>query len=478
MTREERQEHILKTIIDNKFVGTIVATPGFGKTKVAINVALYGEFKRILVVSPRTNLKKNWKDELEKWLNPDDYLSVSDFTLENIQTAYKWDANIVVKFDLIIFDEIHTIVTEEYGRLLRIANHYNIPRIGLTGTPDLDEEDKVIMYRELCPIIYEYYGSDKDGLINKRKVYIFKYDLTDKELITVETKSKSWQSGEKKYYDYLEKTIADNTKLIKDAYFLELKTRFNSIRTNSCPGFIFKLDTTDKDFLVTTLSRDLDYFYETTKVRYERRDMSYSLYSALKYMKGVNYATLGLNSLKLLSSNEVPESVKPLIRTYWWAISQRKRMLWTLSSSSNTAKFIKEQILVNPSNKVLLFSELTEQAEKLSEYSIHSHNDKEHNQTLINWFNEGKIRELSSCQSLTLGLNLKGANFAIFESFNSSNTNNEQKSGRTNRLPVEDTASLIYIVPRQTQAENWFDNLRHKDSILIKSMDELINKFK
>ena len=475
MTRQERQDKILETLIQNNYIGTIVATPGFGKSKVAIDAVASGNFTDVLIVSPRTNLKKNWRDELEKWIHQSSsFLTLEYFTIENIQTAYKWSYEDIAMYDLIIFDEIHTIVTEEYSRLLKIAKNYDIPRIGLTGTPDVDKDDKAEMYREYCPIIYEYYGSDKDGLINKRKIYVYKYALDDKHIITIETKNKTWQSGEKTHYDYLEKTIENSVKFVKNHYFNTLKARAKHLFKVS---IIPPINEEDHNFMRLALSKDLDHFYEVTRPRYDNRDMSHLLYRFIQEIKGYNYSVMGLNAIRMLDRTDVPDEVKPHIRKYWWAINRRKKMLWTLSSSAHIAKFIKEQILANSNNKVLLFSELTEQAEKLSANTIHSNNDKEHNAKMLKLFNSGKIRELSSCQSLTLGLNLKGANFAIFESYNSSNTNNEQKSGRTNRLPVEDTASLIYIVPRQTQAENWFNNLNLQETILIQNLEDVIEKF-
>lgn len=118
---------------------------------------------------------------------------------------------------------------------------------------------------------------------------------------------------------------------------------------------------------------------------------------------------------------------------------------------------IKDRILQGTTNKVLIFSALTTQASKLSRYSIHSKKDVDSNKLLLDQFNAGIIRELSSCDMLTLGLNLKNAKYAIMESFNGSETNN-QKKGRISRLESDDIASCIWIVPRDTQAETWLDS--------------------
>ncbi|MGL5752930.1 MAG: hypothetical protein ACRCXT_20485, partial [Paraclostridium sp.] len=52
----------------------------------------------------------------------------------------------------------------------------------------------------------------------------------------------------------------------------------------------------------------------------------------------------------------------------------------------------------------------------------------------------------------------KNAKYAIMESFNGSETSNSQKAGRLNRVHIDDTASCIWIVPKNTQAETWLDS--------------------
>ena len=81
-------------------------------------------------------------------------------------------------------------------------------------------------------------------------------------------------------------------------------------------------------------------------------------------------------------------------------------------------------------HKVLIFSALTTQASKLSRYSIHSKKEADSNKLLLEQFNQGIIRELSSCDMLTLGLNLKNAKYAIMESFNGSETSASQRMGK------------------------------------------------
>jgi len=176
---------------------------------------------------------------------------------------------------------------------------------------------------------------------------------------------------------------------------------------------------------------------------------------------------LGVKAIYALKNNSTPAPLKNILRKYWWGITQRKKLLWNLKKSAHLALILKKDILRHPDNKVLIFSELTDKCNKLSDNTIHSKQEKDKNQIMIEAFNADQIRELASCQSLTLGMNLVGANYAIFESFNSSETNNLQKQGRLNRLPVNENAVLIYLVPRNTQAQIWFEKATENQDVKV-----------
>lgn len=431
-TREEIQRESLKKLEEKNFIGTVVLSTGTGKTRIAINAIKKGEFSNILITSPRTNLKNNWKEELEKWglthiedtewgvkvYNDDNWHAGSiektiNITIENVQTAYKWEGEELTEFDLVIFDEIHTMTTPKYGRIIKLAAYFDLCRIGLTATPDIIKKDeKMEFYKLFCPIIYEYNNSEKDGITNKKLIYALRYNLTDDVKYKVETKTKSWVQGELSYYNYLESVIEETKAEIMSKYPYE--------------------------------------------------------------------DVLGVKAVYALKNPSKPPEMKKILGRYWWAITQRKKLLWNLNSSANLALTLKNRVLRSrknrtwKSNKVLLFSELTSKSQRLSEYYINSKQDVEHNQKMIEMFNSGKIKELASCQSLTLGMNLRKANYAIFESFNSSETNNLQKQGRLNRLPLTEEAVLIYIVPRNTQAEVWFEKATENQEVREINVNQII----
>ena len=120
------------------------------------------------------------------------------------------------------------------------------------------------------------------------------------------------------------------------------------------------------------------------------------------------------------------------------------------------------------------------QSKKLSEYSIHSKQDAELNQEILTKFDSGAIREVRSVRSLTLGLNIKGANYIEKESFNGSEVNFQQQAGRSDRLDVDDIATVIWIVPIDTQAEQWYNkavkNIPDEELAIFTDINELLKE--
>lgn len=440
MNREQVQSEALQALINNSG-GTCVLSTGTGKSKVAIDYIKHSNSKSILITSPRTNLKENWKKELEKWgvRHIDQIISnfgvyscgngMINITTENIQTCYKWTKEQLQKYDLIIADEIHTMTTPEYGQLLINAKELNITTIGLTGTPDDRKKDKFLFYQKYCPIVYRYLNSAKDGIVNKRKYIVFEYELDDNFQIEVKTKFKSWKSGEKKQYLYAQSQIDKGELLIREElsvpYKKELKVlwkdrNFSNLIKNKVRNAIAQLKNL----------KNLEYY-----VNY------------FGYAKSWYFGKLSTKEKKHAGG------------VYMRGITARQELLWNLNSTAALAKKMSEIIQETyKDSKVLIFSSRTEQANKISPCSVHSKNVVDDNETYLSQFNQGNIRQLGSCYSLTLGLNLKDAGFAIMESYNSSDVQFKQRAGRTDRLPVDEDAIVTFIIVKNTQGEKWFNN--------------------
>ncbi len=401
--KDELQDKALTAFIDSGGRGTVCLETGSGKSKVAVNlIRSQDSITRILITSPRTTLQENWRKELIKWgFEPwRDGVWTIDFDGEkpsrtlhidivNIQTAYKWKEKY---YDLVILDEIHTMMTPEYSKLFE-GNLFKYA-LGLTATHDITEENgKKYYYDSYCPIVYEYYNSAEDGLINKTRFFIVDHELSNRDRIIIKIKGKMWEQGEKEYYEYL-------TNRMKHGQGLMMAQGSE------------------------------DWFRDASLWFWQGKGTSEQKGAAAVYMN---------------------------------AIKARKTFLLNLPSTGRLAKRISGGIRAEfPKAKVLVFSELTAQADLISKHTVHSKNSNKVNAQLIEDFNSGIVRELGSCNSLTLGLNLVGATHAVMESYIGSATKSKQKKGRLDRLASDEHADMWIIKVPGTQSEKWYKTMTKK----------------
>jgi len=409
-TRGQIQEEALTTFKNQSTKkGTICLSTGTGKSKVAIDfIKENHDIFSVLITSPRTNLKENWRKELFKWGFEhfgSDWWIVDGrrvhITIENVQTTYKWHSS----FDFIIADEIHTMVTPEYSKVFELGTQW---LMGLTATHDITEKNgKSAYYSKYAPVIYEYYESADDGLINKTRFFVVNHYLNNDYQVLTGPKTNRFLVGEADHYKYL-------TERIK-------KGQRQMIAQGS-----------------------QDWFNDAASWFWKGQGDKEQKFAAMMYLNSIKY---------------------------------RKEFLLSLTSTAKIAEKVKNGILeADVSNKVLVFSELTAQVEKITQKTVHSHNSVAMNQSRLDHFDIGDIRELGSCQSLTLGLNLKGATHGIMESYVGSATRSKQKKGRLDRLASDQVADMWFIIVHDTQSEKWFEsmvkgfdlsNARHIDSKLI-----------
>jgi superfamily II DNA or RNA helicase len=129
--------------------GTLEYATGVGKTRCGVLAANFVSTisdKPILILCPtRTIRDQVWYKEFKKW----GYLELyeSRVRMECIQTAYKWSDE---DFGLVIVDEIHNTLTEEYKKFYE-NNKYDYI-LGLTATvPDRKRH----MLNEIAPTVHK-----------------------------------------------------------------------------------------------------------------------------------------------------------------------------------------------------------------------------------------------------------------------------------------------------------------------------------
>ena len=423
-TRIDVQNTAYKSLKDNFFNGTIIMDTGTGKSKVIVDIIKNESFNNILILKPRTNLTINWENELIKWYP--EYIN-KKIDILNIQTAYKWGTEEIINYDYIVMDECHTI-GENYISIFEKAKKLNIPCTLITATSNEDNFFKKTVLYKMFPILYRFNNAEDDGLVNKVNYIVYEHELSNDYKVLTGTKTNKWWIGEKAQYEYL-----------------------------------------------------------TEKYNYAKR---------LMFAEG---ASDYWNNALIWMKNGTT-SQKKAGTEFFRAVNNRKNFLWNLTSTTEIAIRLKHKVLEKKSfrkdgivcntqmlptiyyaNKVLLFSELTPQASKLSSNVIHSNVGKtakitqQLNEETLRKFNNGEIRDLASVKSLTLGLNMVGVNWAIFESYSGSDVQGAQKNGRLHRLNVNEVANVIIIVVKGTQGETWYNSAFPfvKNPRIIKSIDEL-----
>ena len=422
MTRDALREEA-SNLLAKAGSGTIVADMGSGKSWIALDSVLKvsnnfptEHIIKVLITSPRTNLKDNWRTELKKFgfnqINEeiwtyrlDNEIVKYEFTLENVQTTYKWSESEWINFDIIIVDEVH-VLSDNYSRVFEIPHKY---LFCFTGTPDDLKEDKAVMYEEFAPILMRYEDAAKDGLINKQRYILFKKRLNYTDKVSLTVRKKIHIMGEIKANTYYDNLVASRDKILKGMF--------------------------------------------------KSSDPAWNI------------------SNRVIGNPGSTSRQKMFAFAYKKAIRERAELLYNLPSNVTLVKKLIDVIQeVDKDGKVLVFSRRNDQVVKIcNDNVVYQKNSKSENAEVLRKFNNDEISVIGSCESLTLGLNLTNAKYGIMESFTGSATQNKQKGGRLNRLNTEDIAINTFIVPQDTQAVKWLESFMYESGLSYSDFDIVDN---
>ena len=123
---------------------------------------------------------------------------------------------------------------------------------------------------------------------------------------------------------------------------------------------------------------------------------------------------------------------------------QRKHFLAGLKSSRIVCKDLVKTLYEDKTKKILIFSGLTEQADKMFKNTFHSATK---DKTLLDKFNKGEIRFIVVINKVDRGLNLDGVNTIVFETTTRSKTKLNQRTGRGRRLSINDILHVYFLIP-------------------------------
>lgn len=172
VSRDERQEECRKKWILNKCRGTIVASTGFGKTRVGLNciktvLSKYPELK-VIVIVPTTALREQWAGIIH-------YNGLSlNCEVIVVNTAIKNK----FKCDVLVIDEIHRVAADTLRHVFETVGYRYI--LGLTATFErLD--GKHVLLKKYCPVIDEItlLEAQFQGWISNYKEYQVILDVED-----------------------------------------------------------------------------------------------------------------------------------------------------------------------------------------------------------------------------------------------------------------------------------------------------------
>lgn len=172
VTRDERQEEARVKWIKNRCKGTLVASTGFGKTRVGLNCikSVLNKYpdKRVIIVVPTTALKEQWTTIID---NND--LSFNCEVIV-INTAIK---NSYV-CDILVVDEIHRAAADLLKQVFETIKYKYI--LGLTATFErLDGKHELL--EKYCPVFDEITLAEAQfqGWISNYKEYKVILDVDD-----------------------------------------------------------------------------------------------------------------------------------------------------------------------------------------------------------------------------------------------------------------------------------------------------------
>lgn len=126
--------------------------------------------------------------------------------------------------------------------------------------------------------------------------------------------------------------------------------------------------------------------------------------------------------------------------------SKRKSILNTLNSSVKVVQNLVKHIHSTKGNKIVVFSALTDQADKFGFPTYHGKSNS--TEKGLDRLNKGEINTLAVCKAINRGINIVDLNYIIREGYDSSQTDFSQIHGRGLRLKANQIMKFIILIPQ------------------------------
>jgi superfamily II DNA or RNA helicase len=289
----KRQIEVIQKWVNNKYVGTLQAVTGFGKTYTAILAIRLILNKRpnadIIVVVPTIYLQNQWNKELEQ-------ANIYTVKVLVINTACRTK----IKCNLLIIDEVHVAGAEQFSEVFENIDYNAI--FCLTAT--LERADgKEELIKKYSPIIdtIGMHEALEEGYISNYRLYNIPIELTLDE-------KKSYQKINR-LYGYYENRLGGRFEAWEKANLILKNKQSSSEEIKDALGFLRSVNSR-KQFLYNTngkLNLALDiinkYSDRKTVVFSESIDFAQKVVNALPDISTIYHSTLSSKEKKTNIAN-------------------------------------------------------------------------------------------------------------------------------------------------------------------------------
>jgi superfamily II DNA or RNA helicase len=160
------QREALAAWLSRRGRGLVVLPTGAGKTEVAL-MAIADRQRATLVVAPTLDLVRQWHQALSARFGVDVGVvgggehTVLPLTVTTYDSAWAHMEHLGHRFGLIVFDEVHHLVSESYALAARLA--IAPYRLGLTATPERNDGRDELLTGLVGPIAYRKEIDELEG---------------------------------------------------------------------------------------------------------------------------------------------------------------------------------------------------------------------------------------------------------------------------------------------------------------------------
>lgn len=448
ITRNERQEITKQKFRNNNYNGLLIATTGYGKTRVSTELAneiSITNTKPLLVVVPTLYLKEQW-EEILKLIYKENYKVIVVNTL--INSANNWE--FYINNGIVIYDEIKRYIKgNEFSKVFQLTKNAQY-KIGLT--PRLDSNE-ISYLSDFLPVVDTITREEA-----RRNGWIADYKAIN-WLVDFESQDKRDAYNKIHYVhdqcfgifgnDFFSANNARN-KIGAASYIDKHKLQLQHSNGNAMtkPEMISYLTSKANIWHNAMIKRKTLLSTASCKIEATRQLCNYLL----------------ANKKKIITFGQLTETCETLFREV--------ENSFQYHSNIKPIEVDKTQLAIvgMVANNVIKQTKMFDEP-KLVKLSVNK--TKQYYMTA---FEMGIVNCLHTCKALDLGADIKNVDVTITYARDSTKHRREQQEGRSLRKEGDKEALLINIAVKGTKDESWLKSAQYgeKGIITVESFEDLI----